>query len=387
MAVAKATTKLSLDAFARVLQINPLHFNSVTLPGANPTCGEPIYQYGWQAADKVSREEIANVIADAERLIENHIHYRLLPSYEVDERHTLDPRMWQPRFHTDWGYVQSGGQRSKTAIAAASPITWGSVDNVGYKRTGTITVSTTVTNVDELAVYYPGHQGDDGWQIRDVTAVIAAGVATITIKREQTVLEDLLETFGEISTVDGQDDANFLGTVDVGRVYLDPTAPMAFLWNDGCLCGCEVCVHATQGGCLTVIDQRQGMVVAQPATYGDGIWTHAMYNPCRLPDSARLWYRAGYAYNPLNYNVMDPEWERAIAYLAMSMLDRPLCGCNSMERASVYWSEDLSMVTASSHFQARFMDNMNNPLGTTRGAMHAWRLILNQGLGQAVAIA
>jgi hypothetical protein len=124
MAVAKAATKLSLDAFARVMQINPLHFNSVTLPGANTTCGEPLYQYGWQAADKVSREEIAQVIADAERLIENHLHYRLLPSYEVDERHALDPRMWQPRFHTDWGYVQSGGQQTRSAIATASPITW-----------------------------------------------------------------------------------------------------------------------------------------------------------------------------------------------------------------------------------------------------------------------
>jgi hypothetical protein len=238
-----------------------------------------------------------------------------------------------------------------------------------------------------LAVYYPGHQGEEDWQIKDIAATIVGGTATITIKREQTVLESLLETFGEISTVDGQVDANFLSTVDVGRVYLDPAAPMSFLWNNGCDCGCDTCVHATQGGCLTVINSRQGVVVTQPATYSDGIWSSTVYNPCRLPDSVRLWYRGGYAYNPTNYNVMDPEWERAIAYLAMSMLDRPLCGCNSMERASVYWSEDLSLVTASSHFQTGRMGNMDNPLGTTRGALHAWRLILNQGLGQAVAIA
>lgn len=387
MAVARTPTKLSLDAFARALQLNPLHFNSVALPNANTTCGEPIYQYGWQAADKVSREEIAQVIATAERLIENQLHYRLLPSYEVDERHPLDPRMWQPRFQTDWGYVQSGGQRTKSAISNGATITWGTADNVGYKRTGTVTVATTVTNVDEIAVYYPGHQGDDGWQIRDVSVALSGGNAVITIKREQTVLEATLETFGEVETVDGLDNANFLSTVDVGRVYLDPSAPMSFLWNNGCACGCEVCVHATQGGCLTVIDQRRGMVVAVPATYDAGIWTQVPYNPCRLPDSVRLWYRAGLAYNPTNYNVMDPQWESAIAYLAMSMLDRPLCGCNSMEKASVYWSEDLSLVTESSHFQTGRMGLIDNPLGTTRGALHAWRIIQQQALGQAVAIA
>jgi hypothetical protein len=220
-----------------------------------------------------------------------------------------------------------------------------------------------------------------------VSVVFSSGTATITLRREQCVEEEFLETYGDVETVEGTDDANFLSTVDVGRVYLDPTAPMAFLWNDGCACGCEVCVHATQGGCLTVIDSKNGVVVAQPATYAAGLWTHSVYNPCRLPDSARLWYRGGLAYNPTNYNVLDPEWERAIAYLAVSMLDRPLCSCNSMEKASVYWSEDLSLVTASSHFQTGRMSNIDNPLGSTRGALHAWRLITQQGLGQAVAIA
>lgn len=391
MATTKTVTKLGLDRFAQIIGMNPLHFNGVNLSnGQFVTCGSPIFQYSWQKADRMSREEISQAIANAERTIEDGLFYRLMPTYEEDERHPLDPRLWQPRFRTDWGYVLSGGRRAKAVIEAGAVITWGSADDIGYKRYGTVTVSTTAQYADEVVVYYPGHMGDDEWIIKPRGVTLVGSGATITLNRERCVLEETLESYRDAFTVEGTDDAQFLGTVDVGRVYLDPADPMAFLWSKGCLCGCNPCVHATQGGCLTVVDQRQGVVLTQPATYNvtTGLFTQAVFNPCTRPDAARLWYRGGSLYNPNDYTVMDPDIERAVAYLALSMLKRPICNCNVIMDATNYWGLDLNEITRESSFSQRpqRIGNINNPFGSTRGALNAYRLVQQRTIGQPVLI-
>jgi len=82
---------------------------------------------------------------------------------------------------------------------------------------------------------------------------------------------------------------------------------------------------------------------------------------------------------------MDSLWERAVAYYSLSFLDRPLCGCNNLEKASQHWRDDLSLNILDKTYQLS-PEILNNPLGMTRGAVFAWQQINAQGkrLGQAV---
>lgn len=72
MAVAKEPTLLALDRFAEILGINPAHFNqgaSTTVMPMLTNCPDIYYQFAWQRADCVSREEIARGIRQAEEEI------------------------------------------------------------------------------------------------------------------------------------------------------------------------------------------------------------------------------------------------------------------------------------------------------------------------------
>lgn len=389
MAVAKTRTKLPLDTFASIMGLHPLHFNQVSVAGyESEVCGEPIFQYPWQAADKVGREEIAQAIADAELVIEQQLGYHLLPSYDVDEAAIVDPRNWyRPRLRTRWGYVRSGGVRAKSLIQAAAPIVWGAADATNYKRSATISVATSITDEEEITVYYPGKSGDDDWRIRPIIATISGGVATIVMKREQLVIESAFESLDVEETVDGIDDANFLATVDVYREYLDPATQVEFQTPGGCSCG-AVCNYSVQAGCMQVVDRARGIVDIAPGTYDSGTQSYNVATLCTgVPNRARLWYRSGWRdETQVQPNLtMHPEWARAVSYLAVTMLDRPICNCNALEKITKYYGVDLAEVTDSSRFNVS-VRMLDNPIGTTRAALHAWRLIQRNALGSAVIV-
>lgn len=389
MAVAKTTTKLKLDHFSRIMGLNPLHFNQVYVPGYEAqVCGEPIYQYSWQNADRVGREEIAQVIGEAERAIEDRLFYRLLPSYELDERQTIDPRTIRlPTVKLAWGYFISGGVRVVESVATGSAIVYSVADALGYSHTGTITCTVTFTDVEELSIYYPGHNGEDSWRIEPTSVVISGGVATIVVPRERMVIESLLETYGGPTGVDGTDNALFLTTVDVSRDYLSGAQQADLLYlNPNCTVGNE---YSAQTGSLLARDYQSSIVRVYPGSWDS---TSESYTPqtCiagRWPEVARVWYRAGWQDKSLTMpsRTLDEQWARAVSYLAVTMLDRPLCGCNSLEKITQYYGIDLLLETSEERYHVGgHTDFVNNPIGTTRAAINAWRLVQQRAIGQGV---
>jgi hypothetical protein len=378
--------------------LNPLHFNQVHLPGYEAAvCGEPIFQYSWQAADKVGREEIAQAIAEAERAIEDQLMYNLLPTYYVDDRQYLDPRLMRATIKTPFGYFISGGTRSIVSVATGQAIAWSTPDALGYSRNGVVTVAVSFTDPQELGVYYPGHNGEDEWRIEPTSVTIIAGTATITIPRERLLLEELLETLADVESVSGNDDNNFLSEVDISRDYLNPNQQATLLWNnDGpgcswCICGngCIPCQHTAQTGCISALDYVNGVIRVTPADWNvtSGQFTSAPVGCVGFPHSVRLWYLAGWRDQSLAWpnRVLDEQWARAVSYLAVTMLDRPICECNALEKITQYYSVDLLEMTESRTFRINTKNDIqNNPVGTTRGAINAWRLIQQRALGQGV---
>lgn len=421
MARAEVRTLLALDRFAAVLNIHPLHFNQVflrDLPGMPDgttarTCDVPIMQYSWQQASKIGREDIAEAIAAAESSIIGQLGFLPAVDWSVQEEqlsirpankvlfslNDLDVRAMYKTVKADNGYIISGGQRASTLIDAGVTITYSDTDGDGYDNQAEITFATTVTDPEELHVYYPGHAGSPAWEIRPLQYVsIVAGVATIRFRREQAIAEAAMTTYFPTG-LDGTDDANFLTEVDVYRVYNDPSVQSRFIWDSvgGVLCGCdgfascEVCGYSIQDGCLVVRSPKQGIVSPQPGSWdaATGEFTTAEFSVPREPTRVQLWYRSGWRDKSLQYpNItMDPMFERAITYFAVSMLDRPMCNCQPLESSFQRWRQDLAYSSSSPQGSYTFRTGklaLENPFGTTRGAIFAWDVVSNYMLGQSM---
>lgn len=405
---------LSIYEFGKVLGLHPLHLMGVDTPGidngAASVCVHPLKQYSWQGSDGVSREELKLAIEEAETDITDVLGYAPLATWAVDERVEIPqpPDSWLRQMRdirgdlfsveTQRKMVVSGGRRSKTLIQAGRPVVYTDVDGDGYAETAEVTVTTTVTDVEEIALYYPdaSDPGNDDWQIRPLLSVsISAGTATIKFRREQAVLKSLYERI-DAPAINGLTDANFLTTVDVYRVYHDPNVQGQLVWRavDLCDClgldSCGSCGLTIQNACMTVKNKNLGLVTLSPAEWDsdESEFTSAEPAVCgRRPDYVRLWYRAGYIDRSLARpnTTMARKWQLAVAKLAVSKLDRVICSCQAVSDVQSHWSADLrrssSVRGGSSTYKVTPYELENCPFGTTIAGMDVWRLTRREGLG------
>lgn len=416
MSRASTVTKLPLATWAKFLGLHPLHFEQVRLPDVNENvhCSNIWFQHEWQTADATSREEVARAIAAAEEKIENALGYRLAPTWEVDEWQTTqryfrrelvnlnagDIAGFKQVLRADWGWMISGGIKAKTLISAARPITYTDSNSDSYFETATVQVTTTALDKNEIAVYYPGKDGEDEWEIRPTEVSISGGVATITFRRELAVIESLQEAFEiESGEAIGTNNAHFLTNVDVYRKYNDPQTQANFLWEPSvsgwCTAcngeGCEVCSYTTQGGCLILRSNPRNSMVG----YSPGIWDNDLdqfesepWAIARQPDIARLYYYAGWRDKTAKYvSRITEKWGRVVAYMSASMLDRPPCECS--EDVWKKWREDLTLTAGDEEGRPFYRDPsgvIDNPFGTRRGEVNAWREVRQLIRAEAVVL-
>jgi len=136
MARAMIPTLLGLDHYARIMGLDPLHFNQgISQLRPNPTCPQVWYQYTWQNPSIVSREHLADTISEAERDLTDQLGYYPTPVWiggEDGEFHPY-PRPKAPgayglgsniylrykSLQLKHGYVIEGGQRATTSLGEA----------------------------------------------------------------------------------------------------------------------------------------------------------------------------------------------------------------------------------------------------------------------------
>jgi len=409
MARATTPTWLSLDRWAQILGINPLHFSqlfSSVIPASN--CSDAWTQFAYQNPNYTSREDIAQAIRDAEMKIASELGYFLLPDWVVDERRqtvrparpelfsrsSVNVRGLAKSIETDWGYVISGGQRAQVLIDDSVAVTVSDVDGDGYDERAVATVATAVTSPCEIRAFLPGQAGSFAYEIRPITVTIAAGVATITFNRWQLVipeLQDRLDAEQPDQRIDGDADASYETTIDVYRVWNDPQSQANLLWErepSGCSncngSGCAECSFSTQTGCLAVRNERLGELTYRPATWDsvDEQFDTAEFAVCRDPEQLRVWYYAGWQSTDPRVSCprvqLDPYWEKAIVYLSAALLDRELCSCNNVEKFVEHWREDLSRTGSEVSYQISEADLLN-PFGPSRGGVYAWRQVQRDG--------
>ncbi len=398
MARSDIKTWLSLDEFARIIGISPLVFNQLTPLSNNNVCSDIFFQSDWQHSDRIGRDTIAQAIQDAEQEMAREAGFNLMPDWTVEERLPY-PRPGVPEVYgmgvnvrfqlksleLNKAYVRYGGVRSKSLIEAGATIERTDEDTDNYAETCTVTVVSSLTDANEVRAYYPGKNGADGWEIRPIKVRFSGGNAIITFKAWQIVAANQLDSLNP-SPLDHAAASSYETTVDIYRVYNDPSTQVQFLWESEpnfCNCGtCTACQLGTQAGCFHIRDQRLGYVVPSPATYANGVWESQEWSVCREPDQARFWYVSGYM-DPSDerpYADLSNYWKTAIAYFAASKFERPVCGCSNVNQFIEKWRRDSAFASQEEGGFTVTAEIAANRLGTSMGALYAWRRINQNGV-------
>lgn len=403
MARSDVRTWLSLDRWAQIIGLNPLNWNQLSSNSLFPnnTCGDIFFQFDWQNSDRLGRDTIAMAIQQAEREMAQEAGFNLLPDWTVDERVPYaepavpgmigyggrNPRGLWKSVELTKGHVLSGGVRTKTLIQSGVAITRQDDDTDGYAETCVINVNTSVTDINEIRVYYPAKSGADGWEIRPILVTISNGIANIQFKAWQVVAANQMDAL-DAQPLDAHAAGSYETTVDVYRVYNDPQTQVTFLWEStgdcsDCCGTCVACQFGAQTGCFHARDPRLGMIVPTPGSWNseDSAFDAAEWSACREPDQLRTWYYSGWENKQLTAPKvqMDPYWEYAVAYYACSKFDRPVCGCSNVQQFIDKWRTD-AMVQPDGVTIVTTPEMLANRLGTSLGALYAWKRIHQNGI-------
>ncbi len=404
-------TLLSLPRYAKIMGLPPMRFFRGMTPGISPVlfpntgCEDLWYKYNWQNNKKVIWYKLATTIASVEQELANLLGWWPAPMFIAEEAHPY-PSPYYPEFvgngrnvkgylksiDLKYGKIIAVGRRATSLIGVASTAT-GSLaytdeDSDGFYETATIRLATTLTNPNEIKVYYSNTNALPDWEIRSPRSVtISGGFVQVVFDAWQLIDPDLYEDYpnsdGKLSAIDISTTGNYVRTVDVYREYVDSTSPaVQFMWEtSSCqLCsgaGCEACSPTTQDGCMIIRDALAGTVAPMPASYdsSSGQWVAGTWENGYEPDSLRVWYYAGerdqrYLRGITNDPLSD-FWARIIAYITTASLERPLCGCTNISALSDKLREEYLLTTPGHNFFVT-QEVQNCPLGTKWGEVYAW---------------
>lgn len=414
MTRASIHTHLSLTRFAHILQVNPVHWSgavgSLIWPD-NGSCEDIWPQYGWQHAhDLVGREDVAMAISSVEEDFKNEIGYSVAPTWETDEDQRWPYNdLKQHIVQTDYGMLIAAGRRAVTIIEADAAVVYSDPDADGWDELATITVTTDLTDIREIKVYTAGEDGEPEFEIRHIKSIdIASGVATITLDAWLLINPDLWERYPTnegYPAIDVTDDDNFVSVVDVYREYNDTSqAGITYYTTNAlgglCSCGgvgCQVCAVETQGGCFQIYNNRTGVIVPYPASYGDGAWTLNQLPNCRPPLRVSLSYYAGERDKRyLTSKSLDPlshYFAEAIVWASVARLPKDFCSCNNIRLKVARWQTDASRFregAANAELYTHFVkeDVFSCPFGTRVGEVMAWKRVarLAGAIGQGTVL-
>lgn len=290
------------------------------------------------------RQMVARYLAEAQDEIEQTLGYPLGERWFTEDQVRYKCPDLAPRGHVIQGGVMASSDISITEAVnhATDPAVIGPV-------------ATTVTNEEEIVVYHPGTT----ITIDPSSITIAGGNVTIEIPRCRMVILDSVDN--PEPGLDYADPGNFEITVDIVRVYNDPSTHAVLISNHSCTAACasQGCTEYTQDACIYVTQPEIGAFQALPSDYADGVWSRKACT--RSYEWIELNYQAGVD--------MDTwKWRRqakdAIIRLAHSKMPTEPCGCDPVQSM---WRADNTIpdgLTA---------ERINCPFGLSNGAWMAWK--------------
>jgi hypothetical protein len=387
MVHASIETLLPLDEFARILGIDPWSFNQMKYPASKGAqCSDVLFQHPWQE-DHLSREEVAQAIADAEQMLADELRYWPAPRYEVGEavQYPRQKTLHDEGYRTPkpvrlkWHFIQTPGIFKRTSIGTVSStdLTEADTDADGIKDTFTATITDAaigdITDPNEIALYFEaadrlGQDLDETWRIRPVTISISG--TTATIKGHRTLLaKPILQSGVQAKALKAEEAANYVTSLECHRVFTDSTFTEAepnqglAIWKKIAGCQTDDCGSSSKPLCLGEDNHKLGTVYASFGQPG----------PARYPDCLEVNYLAGLA---LENGQMQPEMARCVAYLAVALLANEKCGCERTNRILAYWKQRVTSFEDEVNKAVGFSKDFNNiPFPVTQGGVFAWKRV------------
>lgn len=416
---------LPLETFRKILGYNPYFFwglgNSDELKPTSD-CNTPVKQYAWQNADAVGRNEVANAIESAEERLREYLGYSIAPHYVVE---TLpwpkyhDVAAWRRGNAADssgrWigvqaseGYIQAVGVESLTLLGN-TPVTLSDTNSDGVLDTFSLAFATAETDPTKLAIYFSA--GDrlnadpvsEKYRIKPVYITIAAGIATVRGASWLIVRPTLYEGVTPHAFLDVDDLTVYATQLEAYTRKTDPdgeavdNCQATLLWETlpchSWFCCCSACSGlsyspsnssqdpAAIGKAVAragIRDEKSGIIAPASSVRNSstGIWSAVDWGMFREPDRVIVRYLAGW---PLQGNgEVDSKWQTIVARLAAAELGRRIAACDEANQELYHWQFDMSRAAGANSEQYSISQaDLDNPLGTRRGQVWAWKEIRN----------
>jgi hypothetical protein len=417
MILTEADTLLSLEEFRRILQYNPYRFwqlDSAQLQPPRHACDDLLYEFDWQSADAISRTAMRHAIARAEGKLAEFLGYDVAPRYRTETRPypplaqevptrgaPIDARGRWVGVRLDHGHVQRVGYRRSTLIGVAA-LTFSSRRGNGINDTFTATVTTSVTDPEQIACYVAAADRwdpslpDADYRIRPVSVSIASGQATITGPIWLVVNPREYSDVTGAAPLDLSDPATYLTQIAVHREYIDPDgttvddAQCTLLWETApwplWACAATTDIYTPNASDPAAIGKAAARAGIRDATLGiigpgeavrdatTGEWRQVEWSTWYEPDRVEVRYLAG-------LNLVDRQmrayWQQTVAYLALAELEGPICACEGVRKRLHHWQFDLARTGGANDesYGAISAEDLANPFGTRRGQVEAWKRV------------
>lgn len=413
---------------------NQATFEPVCHYGCMTGCNEFWYQGPHQiGASHVTRDDLAQLIVQAERDLANFLGFPICPEEKcitMPYNGGCGPAMnyaanqyygWLPGGSTR-ALAQSGRRDGLYVISDSPVLAWGrqtllelaTVPTEIYDRNGDL--YTTKNMVDcpsrvhlevevdscvsacELEVYHVSNVGDNAYRLHNPRIQIVDGIAQIDIEPWLAVRPELWEEPAEcgICLYPGVETSPILDLLlpaaypaefVVTRRYFDRTIAAAqFGWHGtlGCSCGvCDICRLTYCPGCVVSgISPVPGVVKAMRGSWNATEEAWCASSTCtacaRDPDFVKIYYWHGYSAD--NGCAVGPcfdcsEIEDIVAMMVAARLPRKVCQCTCNITTDRFESLQETMNFSSRDSGTYFLslDLANNPFGTRRGEVDAFR--------------
>lgn len=410
--------QVPLDYWREVYSWHPFHFwqmaDSRIIP-INSSCSTLVRENAFYSADRSGRVEIRQALLDAENKIRKYLGYAVAPHYVAETLpfpHFDDRRFdWHGYAGADgrWktlrvseGFVKAAGVEVLTAIDTPV-VVYSDADADGLNETFMVSFATTVSDPDEIALYFAAADRLDGeaagerWRIKPISVSIAGGVATVRGRAwllAKPIKYQGFKMTDDAARLDPTDMNNFVTTLEAYRRYTSAgtdfeTSQAVLIWNTkpypdwAMLCStCQTASSDPAGEAYALArvgikNGQNGILTIGEAVYDQaaGTWSqvHDWGVYCRPPDRVIVRYYAGY---PLENGQVASWWREPVVRLAGAELRRPICACADANRAIYEDQFDLSRSAGVNDEQYTYADDtLSNPFGTRRGAVYAWRQV------------
>lgn len=411
---------MTVEMWRRHFSYNPFHFWGMSNSKVPVTsaCNTIVRKYAWQLADQGGREDIERAILSAEALLEDYLGFPVAPRYieeTVPWPKMANQAVWRRMnamgadgrrlgVKMPDGYVHEIGYESITSLGDVA-ITTSDADADGLLDTFTAIVATTETDANKIAVYFTatdrlnGDGLEEKWRINPIKASISGGNATVRGPLWMLVRPILFEGY-TTATINPDTVGNYVTNVTIAVRETETegttltTAQAVFLWETvpcggvPCICGgCSGLSYTTSefdpaavGKAIaraSVRDVKGGIIVAAHAVLNSttGLWSDFAWTAYREPDRMTVRYLAGY---PLENQQMATKWQIIVARLAAAEMGRRICACDAALQDLYHWQFDLSRAAGANDEQYSISpSDLDNPFGTRRGHVWAWKQVKN----------